>query len=169
MCRNFACKKGLKPKLMSGRWTGPWTIDKVRGPVNYRITRKQAQKTQRLLVHHDRLKPYHQRPAQLQQRDIASGEVGGEEITVPLSVSLEEVVEPGGDEVVTRVDADADNESDTEDDVASGESEDDEEAASDESEVEEQPREVARPVYTASGRKVKPTQRLIADAGFGRR
>ena len=124
-------------------------------------------------MHHDRLKPYYQRPAQLQQRDTASGEVGGDEMAVPLSVSREGVAAPGRDNLVTGVDADTDSGSDTESDIALGDSEDDDvpdvEAASDESEVDEPPREVARPVYTASARKVKPTRRLIEDAGFGRR
>ena len=40
LCRSFVCKPGLKPKLLRERWTGPWIIDKIRGPVNYRIVRK---------------------------------------------------------------------------------------------------------------------------------
>ena len=65
LCRNYACKKGLKPKLMRERWTGPWKIDKLKGPVNYRITMRKGPKRLRLLVHHDRLKPYEERPGHL--------------------------------------------------------------------------------------------------------
>ena len=62
LCRDYTCPKGLKPKLIKERWTGPWEIQAVRGPVNYRIQRRdKAGKKKRLLVHHDRLKPYHQR------------------------------------------------------------------------------------------------------------
>ena len=66
LCRNFTCKKGLKPKLMSERWTGPWKIDQVRGPVNYRITMRKNGKPFRIIVHHNRIKPYFQRPHHLQ-------------------------------------------------------------------------------------------------------
>ena len=91
MCRNFTCKQGLKPKLMQERWSGPWKVDKVRGPVNYRITRKLGQKIFRLLVHYNRLKPYHQRPPQLQPPDTVSDGVGGDEMSGPLLVSQREV------------------------------------------------------------------------------
>ena len=66
MCRNFTCAKGLKPKLIKERWTGPWKVIQVRGPVNYRITRKAGGKTHRVLVHHDRLKLFHERPKHLE-------------------------------------------------------------------------------------------------------
>ena len=69
MCRNYQCKKGLKPKLMRERWTGPWEIDQLRGPVNYRITRQRGRKRLRMLIHHDRIKPYFTRPANLHQQD----------------------------------------------------------------------------------------------------
>ena len=62
LLRQFTCKPGLKPKLLRERWTGPWTIDQVRGPVNFRITRKVGKKKHRVLVHHDRLKRFHERP-----------------------------------------------------------------------------------------------------------
>ena len=67
LLRQFTCKPGLKPKLLRERWTGPWTIDKMRGPVNYRITRKFQGKKQRVLVHHDRLKPFQERPSHLRE------------------------------------------------------------------------------------------------------
>ena len=68
LLRQMVCKPGLKPKLMKERWVGPWVIDKVRGPVNYRIVRtNQKKKKERLLVHHDRLKPYHRRPDCLEE------------------------------------------------------------------------------------------------------
>ena len=67
LCRDYACPKGLKPKLMKERWTGPWEIQCVRGPVNFRIQRKIAGKRKRLLVHHDRIKPFYQRPSALDQ------------------------------------------------------------------------------------------------------
>ena len=69
LLREFACKPGLKPKLMKYRWTGPWTIDAVRGPVNYRVTRKLRGKKKRVLVHHDRLKKYRERPIHLQDEE----------------------------------------------------------------------------------------------------
>ena len=66
LLRQYACKPGLKPKLIKERWTGPWLVDQVRGPVNYRITRKGKKgKKERLLVHHDRLKPFQKRPEHL--------------------------------------------------------------------------------------------------------
>ena len=65
LLRQLTCKPGLKPKLLKERWTGPWRVDAVRGPVNYRITRKVQGKKKRVLVHHDRLKAYKQRPAHL--------------------------------------------------------------------------------------------------------
>ena len=66
LLRQLACKPGLKPKLLKERWTGPWEVNQVRGPVNYRITRKvKGGKKERILVHHDRLKPFHPRPGHL--------------------------------------------------------------------------------------------------------
>ena len=61
MCRHYACKPGLKPKLMLERWTGPWRVDQVRGPVNYRIVHGKK----RMLVHYNRLKPHVNRPPNL--------------------------------------------------------------------------------------------------------
>ena len=178
MCRNFTCKKGLKPKLMRERWTGPWKVDKVRGPVNYRITRKQAQKTLRLLVHHDRLKPFHQRPAQLQTQNIDAGEVGSDEMRVPQQ-SQEEV--SNSDQTVTMGDNSLSepNGGETEDYLESDSDSDGEQVDVDgDSDIVgpvvqpelEAPQRVAHPgrvQTTASGRKVKPTQRLIADPNFG--
>ena len=57
MLREYACKKGLRPKLVREKWTGPWKVQSVRGPVNYRIVMGKN----RRLVHHNRLKLYHQR------------------------------------------------------------------------------------------------------------
>ena len=74
MCRNYHCKRGCKPKLMRERWTGPWEVVQVRGPVNFRITRQVGKKKKRMLVHHDRLKPYHTRPERLHKQD-ENGEV----------------------------------------------------------------------------------------------
>ena len=185
MCRNFACKKGLKPKLMCERWTGPWKIETVRGPVNYRITRKQAQKTFRLLVHHNRLKPYHRRSAQLQQQDLASGEVGGDKMAVPSVVSQDEVVQvdnsvseadhsvvlpkPGASE--TEVDLDTDSDSDSEAEEPEREAEHEGHIAPEGIVV---PRVEAHPQQgvhrtTMSGRRIKQTQRLIEDPQFGTR
>ena len=83
LLRQMACKPGLKPKLMKERWTGPWTVDKVKGPVNYRIVRKKSQKSkqERLMVHYDRLKPYYHRPEHLTTTDETpdlDGEAGVE-------------------------------------------------------------------------------------------
>lgn len=57
MCREYACKRGLKPKLVREKWSGPWKVTLVRGPVNYRIVRGKK----KLLVHHNRLKSYVER------------------------------------------------------------------------------------------------------------
>lgn len=166
LCRNFACKPGLKPKLISERWTGPWKVDKVRGPVNYRITRQKGQKTVRLLVHYNRLKPYHTRPVQLQQRNIpVLGPESGDEMSDALSVSHE-----GADLTeVHNVDDDSDSDSDGSDltaleEVAAG-------PAGPGVAGGEQPGH-AMPALdqyvSASGRRVKRTQRLIEDPHFGR-
>ena len=58
-------QKGTKTKTHREGWTGPWKIDKLKGPVNYRITLRKGPKRLRLLVHHDRLKPYEERPSHL--------------------------------------------------------------------------------------------------------
>ena len=70
LLRYMVCKPGLKPKLIKERWIGPFTIDKVRGPVNYRIVRTHRKKKERLLVHYDRLKPYHSRPDNMVEEPI---------------------------------------------------------------------------------------------------
>ena len=68
LCRDYTCKPGLKPKLMKERWTGPWIVDNIRGPVNYRIKKKNKKdKWSRVLVHHDRLKKFHQRQPMLEK------------------------------------------------------------------------------------------------------
>ena len=64
-CREYAYNKGLKPKLIRERWSGPWKVLKVRGPVNYRI----AMGKKRKLVHHNRLKPYVERDQALRQQE----------------------------------------------------------------------------------------------------
>ena len=75
LLKQIACKPGLKPKLMRERWTGPWKIDQVRGPVNYRITRKaKNRKKERILVHHDRLKPFRDRPGYLHDDNLTKSQ-----------------------------------------------------------------------------------------------
>ena len=66
LLKQMVCRRGCKPKLMRERWTGPWTVDRVRGPVNYRITGLGKKgKKKRFLVHHDRLKPFTEREDKL--------------------------------------------------------------------------------------------------------
>lgn len=60
---NLARKKGVSPKL-SSRWRGPYRITQVVSTVLYRI---QVSQRKRVVVHHDRLKPYEERPSHLQQ------------------------------------------------------------------------------------------------------
>ena len=77
-CREYAYKKGLKPKLIREKWSGPWRIQKARGPVNYRIVMGK----QRKLVHHNRLKPYVVRDKELRlpESDDEAEELVEEEI-----------------------------------------------------------------------------------------
>ena len=183
MCRNFKCPKGLKPKLLLERWTGPWKVLQVRGPVNYRITRRCGRKTQRVLVHHDRLKKYHERPPRLQQRaDTTAGEVGHGLMIGSDSISSEtEVADPPDISDHTGIadrkgSADPSDE-ESEDSDVEGELGDvaepmvveprgDAREALEVAEV--RPVEPALPQYeTRSGRLVKKTQRLIADTNFG--
>ena len=68
---------------MKGRWKVPWTVDKIRGPVNYRIVRQNNKmKQDRLLFHHDRVTPYHIRSDHLttkEQKQDSSAAYGGRE------------------------------------------------------------------------------------------
>ena len=73
---------------MREKWTGPWKVVVVRCPVNYRIQFGKK----RLLVHHNRLKPYHQRPKDLQ---VVPPVEEAEVVAAPLvdaEVSLDEPV-----------------------------------------------------------------------------
>ena len=168
MCRNFKCPKGLKPKLMMERWTGPWKVVQVRGPVNYRITRRCGNKTQRILGHHDRLKKYHVRPSRLLRRDDASGEVHTlHDLTVgpqPLSEVADSSVTSGLDDPLNRESDDSDSDSEAGEiaDPVAVEPRGGVEIA------QERRVEPVLPQYQSrSGRKVKPNQRLIEDPNFG--
>ena len=108
LCRNFICKKGLKPKLLSERWTGPWKVIQVRGPVNYRITMRRGQKILRLLVHHDRLKPYFQRPSHLLQSGDVNADMDNQ--TDPSVISQEEASDSGHQKVPDRPESDESDE-----------------------------------------------------------
>ena len=65
MLREYACKKGLKPKLMKERWSGPWRVVCRKSDVTYRITKGMGRYKRKVVVHHNRLKSYVQRPAEL--------------------------------------------------------------------------------------------------------
>merc|ERR1712033_120560 len=66
MLREYKCPKGLKPKLWKDRWTGPWKIVCRKSDVNYRISRGEGKRRRKIVVHHNRLKPYVQRPQKLE-------------------------------------------------------------------------------------------------------
>ena len=168
MCRNFNCPKGLKPKLMMERWTGPWKVVQVRGPVNYRLTRRCRNKTQRILVHHDRLKKYHVRPSRLLRRDDASGEVPTlHDLTVgpqPVSEVADSSITSGLADPVNRESDDSDSDSEA-GEIA------DPMAVEPRGGVEIAQGGLVEPVLpqyqSRSGRKIKPKQRLIEDPNFG--
>ena len=179
MCRNFHCPKGLKPKLLKERWTGPWKVVQVRGPVNYRITRRCGRKTQRVLVHHDRLKKYHERPLQLQQRaSTTTGEVGSDLMIGPeqLSANIADTSDhaDNSDDLIHVAD-----QSDSESDDSDGDSEPGDHPepiveglrGNDGGQEELVQGGLAEPVLhqyvTRSGRKVVPRRPLIADPNFG--
>ena len=65
MLREYACRKGLKPKLMRERWSGPWRVVCRKGDVNYRIVKGTGRHKRKVVVHHNRLKTYLQRPPEL--------------------------------------------------------------------------------------------------------
>ena len=89
MLREYKCPKGLKPKLWKDRWTGPWKILSRKSDVTYRISRGEGKRKRKVVVHHNRLKPYIQRPPQLE--DTNTGGSGadkiGEEEETPLAES----------------------------------------------------------------------------------
>lgn len=85
MLREYRCPKGLKPKLMKERWSGPWRVVCRKGEVTYRITRGVGKRKRKVVVHHNRLKPYVQRPPQLT------------ETTSDQLVSVEEEAKPQDD------------------------------------------------------------------------
>ena len=39
LLREYSCGKGLKPKLMRERWTGPWRVVCQKSDVTYRVTK----------------------------------------------------------------------------------------------------------------------------------
>ena len=190
MCRNFACPKGLKPKLLKERWTGPWKVIQVRGPVNYRLTRRRGRKTQRIIVHHDRLKKYHERPLNLQRQpaeETANGEVDSGEIVGPDSASGNSDFATGNSDLAELADQ-VDQESDDYDkgggtvgvaepvveepavvlreaDPAVGEPAE----VFGEAELGGNVEPAPPPYLTRSGRIVRPRQTLIADPNFGDR
>ena len=174
MCRDYTCKPGLKPKLVRDRWTGPWIVDRVRGPVNFRIKRKGSKgKPLRLLVHHDRLKFFHKRSARLDEDSVVqqNGPVDVDfdpgEGSVPGSTLVEaEVLQRPGDV--------EESESDESDEESVDESDDDEPQANGDADVQpvpppprnRRPNAVNLPrvegnYVTASGRTVVTPNRLI--------
>ena len=181
MCRNFTCGKGLKPKLLKERWTGPWKIIQVRGPVNYRITRKFGRKTQRVLVHHDRLKYFHERPPRLQTHivekpDRADTADSSEESDV---VQEQNTTSLPGDSGESDVDSQLGSEDedpfedavDNEDLIPGGHVEPEEPVPLPD-EPEHLPNNLAQgnpdqSTRTRSGREVRPPRRLVAEADFG--
>lgn len=81
-CREYGCRRGLKPKLIQERWSGPWRVQQTRGAVNYRIVRGKR----RLLVHHNRLKPHITRSKVLQDSVVEPSEQRGVE---PVEAEIE--------------------------------------------------------------------------------
>ena len=65
MLREYACKKGLKPKLMKEKWSGPWKVVCRKSEVTYRIAKGTGKRRRKVVVHHDRLKIYVRRSAEL--------------------------------------------------------------------------------------------------------
>ena len=181
MCRNFTCGKGLKPKLLKERWTGPWKIIQVRGPVNYRITRKFGRKTQRVLVHHDRLKYFHERPPRLQTHivekpDRADTADSSEESDV---VQEQNTTSLPGDSGESDVDSQLGSEDEDpfedavdDEDLIPGGHVEPEEPVPLPDEPEHLPNNLAQgnpdqSTRTRSGREVRPPRRLVAEADFG--
>ena len=166
LCRDFTCPRGLKPKLLKERWTGPWKVVQVRGPVNYRITRRKGQKMRRVLVHHDRLKLHHSRPDQLR----LPGCTTTGEVECDLIEESQPISQDGGHPPREVDDEESDSESDPGVEMAEEEEDQVEEVAN---QVEEVANQIvqghAGPVnehVSRSGRKLKKTQRLIEDPQF---
>ena len=168
MCRNFSCKKGLKPKLLKERWSGPWKVIQVRGPVNYRISRKSNGKKLRVLVHHDRLKIYNERPTHL---DPKSSEKDSELTNTPPDGIPP--ADPG--EQHCTLDRESE-ESDREADTDSGDEEIFEDAVDDEDPTQANLDEEAdenvdqnadQCIRTRYGREIRPPNRLVAEPDFG--
>ena len=78
LCREHAYKKGLKPKLIRDKWSGPWKIQKVLGPVNYRL----VMGNKRLVVHHNRLKPFISRANHLTDAGVSESAATGRKETI---------------------------------------------------------------------------------------
>lgn len=74
-CREYGYRQGLKPKLIREKWSGPWVVQRVMGPVNYRVVMGKR----RLLVHHNRLKPYIRRDGHLVREGQSDSEKEEEE------------------------------------------------------------------------------------------
>ena len=87
MLREYRCPKGLKPKLWKDRWTGPWRVICRKSDVNYRIAKGEGRRRRKVVVHHNRLKPYVQRPPQLtgnaREQQIQDEEDGRGQINYP--------------------------------------------------------------------------------------
>ena len=81
MLREYKCPKGLKPKLWKDRWTGPWKILCRKSDVTYRVSRGEGKRKRKIVVHHNRLKPYIQRPHQLEDTNTGADKIGEKDET----------------------------------------------------------------------------------------
>lgn len=126
------------------------------------ITLRRGKKFLRVLVHHDRLKPYHTHPDNLQPHDGPRREEGGEELDIgPLPVSHNAVQPDLTNQLLV-------DESDSDSDLSSNEEEPDLEGPNRGANAGPVP--IVNEYTTNSGRKVRKPQRLIADPNFlGRR
>ena len=169
LLKQMVCKPGCKPKLMRERWTGPWKVDRVRGPVNYRITRKNGRgKKDRILVHHDRLKPFSQRPTHL-VADTSSLTSLGDAMPTEESITQEEPLvtkehhyhdldsETDEEDPLQQPD-DSQSDSDSDEDTESN-NEEDRESESDDQDAQREELGQVTPVVTRSGRTVIPNRR----------
>ena len=154
---------------------GPWVINKVRGPVNYRIVRtNHKKKKERLLVHHDRLKPYHSRPECLEgESDKVESEVevlpgdgagsnreSGEGLTNPSPESDDDEY----DEAQEGLEEDEQYESATSDQEEEEEIQEEESEESEDGELENHDHNQK---VTRSGRVVKPNRRYCCSVWKG--
>ena len=76
LLREYSCGKGLKPKLMRERWTGPWRVVCQKSDVTYRVTKGTGKFKRKVVVHHNRLKSYIPR-----EPELSSGSPGQSDST----------------------------------------------------------------------------------------